>query len=202
LIFTYQSEFLQFVQNIETKQALNPVGTATTLITIKTLTAPLGFPGTPLTIFEGALFGYFFGTIVALIGNTLGGCLAFLLSRYVLQNYVRKKILSRHPKIKDYEQKMMKQGVTTVASLRLIPLFPFNSLNFLLGTTNISFKKYVLGSFIGMAPGTFLFVYFGDSLRTLRMTNIILAIIGIITLTFLSILYKKSSDFSLLNKIP
>ena len=191
LLFANQAEFIQFVQSIETRTEMNPIIVALILITFQTLTAPLGFPGVPITILVGTLFGFFFGAIIALIGNTLGGCLAFLLSRYVLRNYVQKKMLSRYPKIRRYERKMTRRGFTTVVVLRIIPLFPFNTLNFLLGTTNISFKKYVLGSFVGMLPGTFLFVYFGNSLRMLSVANIILAIVGIAALIYLSMLYGK-----------
>jgi uncharacterized membrane protein YdjX (TVP38/TMEM64 family) len=193
LLFVYQVELFQFVQDVEMKKDINPIGVAAILITFQILTAPLGFPGVPITITIGALFGFFFGAVVALIGNTLGGCLAFLLSRYVLQNYVQKKILPHHPKIRRYERKLTQRGFATVLVLRIIPLFPFNTLNFLLGTTNISFKKYVLGSFAGLLPGTFLFVYFGNSLRMLSVANIILAIVGIAALTYLGIFYEKKS---------
>lgn len=193
-VFVYQADLLRLVQGVEMRKDANPVGAAGLLITFQTLTAPLGFPGTPITIFIGTLFGYLFGTVVALIGNTLGGCLAFLLSRYVLQNYVQKKVLPHHPKIKHYEKKIAQRGFVTVVLLRFLPIFPFNTLNFLLGTTRISFKKFTLGTIVGMLPGTFLFVYFGGSLRALSVANIILAIIGIATLVYFGVLYKKKFD--------
>lgn len=193
LLFAHQVEFIQFVQDIEMRKEISPISVAIILIIFQTFTAPLGFPGVPITILLGALFGFSFGTILALIGNLLGGCLAFLLSRYILQNYVQKKILSRHPKIKRYERKLTQQGFTTVFALRILPIFPFNTLNFLLGATNVSFKNFTLGSFVGMLPGTFLFVYFGNSLRMLNLANIILAIIGIALLTYLSVFYEKIS---------
>lgn len=192
VIFAHRSEFLQLLAEIEEEKTMSPIATAVTLIVLKTLAAPLGFPGTPLTLLTGSLFGYFFGTLISLIGNTLGACLAFLLSRYVLHDYVQKKLFSRYPKIKKYEQKIARNGFKAVVILRLIPLFPFNALNFLLGVSNISFKQYAGGSFVGMIPGTFLFVYFGESLRMLMLANIILALAGIIMLTYLGRLYEKS----------
>lgn len=193
LLFANQAEFIRLVQSIGMRTDTNPVRVAAVLITFQTVTAPLGFPGVPLSILAGALFGFFFGTIIALVGGTLGGSLAFLLSRYVLRNYVQKKMLSRHPKIRRYERRLAQRGFMSVLALRLLPLFPFNTLNFLLGTTNISFKKFVLGSFAGMLPGTFLFVYFGNSLRILSVANIALAIVGIAVLTYLSIVNGKKS---------
>ena len=57
--------------------------------------------------------------------------------------------------------------------------------------TNIKIKDYVIGSFVGMIPGTFLFVYFGESLRMLSPLNIALAILGIIVLTYLGRIYER-----------
>ncbi len=191
LLFLYNAELFQMLKKLEDAKKVSPFLVAGILILIKTFVTPLGFPGTPLTLLTGSLFGYFFGTIISLIGNTLGACLAFLLARYVLQEFVQKKLLPRYIKIKKYEQNISKRGLATVIALRLIPLFPFNALNFLLGVTSISFKKYMWGSFIGMIPGTFLFVYFGESLRLLSFLNILLAITGIIILTYLGKLYEK-----------
>jgi uncharacterized membrane protein YdjX (TVP38/TMEM64 family) len=192
LLFNYQNEFIQFFQDIETRKNLNPLVIAIALITFQTLTAPLGLPGVPITILIGAIFGLFFGTIIALLGSLLGGCLAFLLSRYILQNYIQKKVLPRHPKIKRYEKKLAQRGFVTVFALRVVPVFPFNSLNLLLGTTKISFNNFAIGTFLGILPGTFLFVYFGESLRMLNPINIVLAIIGLAILTYLSMFYGKS----------
>jgi uncharacterized membrane protein YdjX (TVP38/TMEM64 family) len=120
------------------------------------------------------------------------GCLAFLLSRYILQNYIQKKVLPRHPKIKRYEKKLTQRRFVTVFALRVVPVFPFNSLNLLLGTTKISFNNFAIGTFLGILPGTFLFVYFGESLRILNPINILLAIAGLFILTYLSMFYGKS----------
>lgn len=192
LIFNYQNELIQFFKDIETSKNLNPLGIAVALITFQTLTAPLGLPGVPITILIGAIFGLFFGTIIALAGSLLGGCLAFLLSRYLLQKYVQKRILPRHPKINGYQKKLTQQGFITVFALRIVPVFPFNSLNLLLGTTKISFNNFLIGTFLGILPGTFLFVYFGESLRILNPVNILLAISGLFILTYLSMFYDKN----------
>jgi uncharacterized membrane protein YdjX (TVP38/TMEM64 family) len=191
VIFIYREEFLLFVQNLEQESVTMPFVSALILIGLKAISAPLGFPGTPLTLLAGSLFGNLLGTIIALIGNTIGASLAFLLSRYVLRDYVQKKFESTNPRIKAYDQKIKEKAVTTVIALRLIPLFPFNALNFMLGITSIPFRKYFIGSFIGMIPGTFAFVYFGESLRMLSPLNIALAITGIVLLTYLGKIYEK-----------
>jgi len=192
--YIYRAELLVSLFKLEGMRVDMPLLTAFILILLKIFSAPIAFPGTPLTLLTGSLFGNFLGTIIALIGNTLGATLAFLLSRYLLRSYVQDKIVSKHPLIKIYEKRLESYPLSTVIILRLIPLFPFNALNFLLGVTNIPFGKYVLGSFVGMIPGTFMFVYLGESFRMLSFINIILAITGIGLLTYLGMKYTKKNS--------
>lgn len=192
-LLAYREEFFRLVMQLEIAGELNPFATAGVLVLLKTLSAPLGFPGTPLTLLSGSLFGHFYGTILSLVGNTLGALLAFLLSRYVFREYVEQNVLARYPRIREYEARLTRNALSTVIVLRLIPLFPFNGLNFLLGVTGISLRDYAIGSFVGMIPGTFLFVYFGESLRMLSLPNILLAVAGILILTFFGKLYEKRS---------
>ena len=189
--FIFHTNLLTALRALEIQSMEMPFIAALILIGLKILSATLGLPGTPLTLLAGSLFGKLFGTIIALIGNTLGATCAFLLARYVLRDYVSENILTKYPKIKLYDEKIRLRGFTTVFALRLIPLFPFNMLNFLLGITSVSLKNYILASFLGMIPGTFIFVYFGESLRMLSPLNIGLAILGIIILIFLGREFEK-----------
>jgi len=190
-IFAYKGEIFQFVEGLTSLSQQKPFLVSLILIALKTLLTPLGFPGTPLTLLSGVVFGKLTGTVVALIGNTLGAILAFLLSRYIFREYVQNKILPKYPKIIKYKQNLEKKAMFTVILLRLIPIFPFNGLNFLLGVTNIPLSKYAIGSFVGMIPGTLLFVYFGESLGSMSLFNILIALLGIILLTYLGKKYEK-----------
>ncbi|PJA86060.1 MAG: hypothetical protein CO143_00025 [Candidatus Moranbacteria bacterium CG_4_9_14_3_um_filter_45_14] len=187
-----RSDIFLFVRDLENHSAENLLLTASVLIGLKSFFALVGFPGTPLTLLSGSLLGNFFGTVIALIGNTIGATLAFLLARYVLKDWVQEKFVAKYPRMQMYEERLEGKALPTIIALRLIPLFPFNALNFLLGVTNVSLKKYVVGSFFGMIPGTFLFVYFGESLRMLSPLNIFFAIIGIIMLTYVGKFYEKN----------
>lgn len=189
--FMYYGEIMASLVSFEKQSMEMPIAASFILIGLKIISAVLGLPGTPLTLLSGSLFGKLIGTIIALIGNTIGAACAFLLSRYVFRDYVEKNILPKYPKIKEYDKKLQQKGFSTVVALRLIPLFPFNALNFLFGVTSVPFKQYVVGSFIGMIPGTFIFVYFGQSLRMLSPFNIALAILGIVVLTYLGRKYEK-----------
>ena len=164
------------------------------LIGMKTLSAPLGLPGTPFTLLAGSLFGKGWGMVISLIGNVCGASLAFLLSRYVFRDYVIHHILTKYSMMKKYDTRLKEHAFATIITLRLIPLFPFNMLNFLLGVTSVSFKDYFLGTALGIIPGTFVFVYFGESLRMLHPLNIVLAILGIVLLIVGGHLYAKKYE--------
>ena len=78
----------------------------------------------------------------------------------------------------------------TVIFLRLVPLFPFNFLNPVLGVTEVKFKDYFFGTIIGIIPGTFVFVYLGESFKMLSIWNILLAVLGIFGLGYLGKIWK------------
>ncbi|CAN5136483.1 hypothetical protein BH11PAT3_BH11PAT3_1510 [soil metagenome] len=188
--FAYHEKLIESFKILEQQSTMNPFKVAGILIMLKSIAAPLGIPGTPLTLITGSIFGLWIGTLVALIGNTIGATLAFLLARYIFQDY-GKKLFKKNQKLEKYVDGLEKNGLGTVLFLRLVPLFPFNVINFLLGVTPIPLKIYIVGSFIGMIPGTFLFVYLSRSLRMLSLLNIGLSILGIIALTFIGKYYEK-----------
>jgi uncharacterized membrane protein YdjX (TVP38/TMEM64 family) len=161
------------------------------LISAKIIGALILFPGTPLTLLAGATFGIFYGTIISLVGNSLGAILAFFISRYFLKDFVSRKILIKYKKINDYEKRFSEQGFKTVLLLRLIPLFPFNVLNYLLGVTSIKTKDYIWGTVIGIVPGTIAFVYFGEALRMLSIFHILVSLLAIVALIYIGKYYEK-----------
>ncbi|MBK00010.1 MAG: TVP38/TMEM64 family protein [Euryarchaeota archaeon] len=116
-------------------------------------------PGLILTMLAGILFGPVFGTIYSIIGATIGATLAFLIARYLAIEKIEKLI---EGKKLDYIRKSVEnEGWKFVAYTRLVPLFPFNLLNYSYGLTNIKLKDYIWASFIFMLPGTFAYVYLG-----------------------------------------
>lgn len=169
----------------------DPQLTALYLIIAKIIGAVLLFPGTPLTLLAGATLGVFWGSIVSIIGNSLGATLAFLISRYFLRNYVSKTIYTKYPTIQKYEARFFNRGLVTVILLRLIPLFPFNVLNYLLGVTQVKTKDYLIGTVFGIIPGTIAFVYFGKAITMLSPFHIISSIIAIAGLTYIGKYYEK-----------
>jgi uncharacterized membrane protein YdjX (TVP38/TMEM64 family) len=123
-----------------------------------TAAVPLCLPGSILTLLSGVLFGPVFGGLYALIGATMGAIISFLIARYIAGDLATSKFGGKLGRVKDGVDA---QGWRFVAFVRLVPLFPFNVLNYLLGLTAIPLRHYSLASFICMAPGTFAYAYAG-----------------------------------------
>jgi uncharacterized membrane protein YdjX (TVP38/TMEM64 family) len=117
-------------------------------------------PGGLLTIAAGAIFGLLWGFIAVSIGSTIGAALAFLIGRYFARNTVKEQT-AKYPKFAAVDRAIDEGGWRIIAMLRLVPLFPFNVGNYLLGLTPVKFWHYVLASWIAMMPGTLVYVYLG-----------------------------------------
>ena len=118
----------------------------------------LFFPGSVLTLLGGALFGPLAGTFYNLTAATLGAMLSFLIARYLVAEQVERKAGGR---IKQLMSGVEKEGWRFVAFTRLVPLFPFNLLNYSLGLTKISFWQYSLATYVFMLPGAVAYTYLG-----------------------------------------
>lgn len=116
------------------------------------------FPGSILTLAGGALFGPVSGTFYNLTGATLGAALSFIFARYLLSDWVEHKTGGR---LKQLKTGVEHEGWRFVAFVRLVPLFPFNLLNYALGITRIKFMHYLLATYIFMLPGAIAYTYLG-----------------------------------------
>ncbi len=110
-------------------------------------------PGGLFTIAAGAIFGLLWGFIAVSIGSTIGASIASLIGRYVARTAVE-ELAAKYPKFAAVDRAIDEGGWKIVAMLRLVPLFPFNAGNYLLGLTPVKFWHYVLASWIAMMPGT------------------------------------------------
>lgn len=147
---------------------LGPLGLAVFII-IYILATVLFIPGSLLTLGAGFIFGIVKGSICVSIASTLGATLAFLVGRYLARGWVSKQI-EGNEKFKAIDEAVAGEGWKIVGLARLSPIFPFNLLNYAFGVTQVSLRDYFLASWIGMMPGTVMYVYFGslaESLATL-----------------------------------
>ena len=115
-------------------------------------------PGSVLTLAGGALFGPVFGTFYNLTAATIGAMISFIAARYLAHDWVEKKTGGR---MKQLKQGVEGEGWKFVAFVRLVPLFPFNILNYALGLTKIKFSHYSIATYIFMLPGAIAYTYLG-----------------------------------------
>ena len=120
-------------------------------------------PGSAITVAAGALFGSAAGIILVSLGSTIGAGLCFLIARFFARDAAA-KWLSSNEKFRKLDQMTEQHGAIIVALTRLVPLFPFNLLNYGFGLTKIPFKTYLFWSWLCMLPATVLFVIGTDAI--------------------------------------
>jgi len=124
------------------------------------LAAILFVPGPALTIGAGVIYGLGWGFVAVSAGSTLGAAGGFLVARYLARRRVE-RWAAANPRFAAIDQAVGREGWKIVLLTRLSPVFPYTLLNYLYGLTRVSFGAYVLASWIGMMPGTILYVYLG-----------------------------------------
>jgi uncharacterized membrane protein YdjX (TVP38/TMEM64 family) len=130
-------------------------------IAIYILACVLFLPGSVLTLGAGVLFGLFAGSVIVSVAATLGATAAFLVGRYFARDWVAKKI-EGNPRFRAIDDAVAREGWKIVGLTRLSPAFPFNLLNYAYGLTKVSLRDYFFASWIGMLPGTVMYVYVGS----------------------------------------
>jgi len=142
-------------------------------------------PGSVITLAGGALFGPVWGTLYNLTGATAGATVAFLIARYLASDWVHRKAGGW---TKQLIEGVEKEGWRFVAFVRLVPLFPFNLLNYALGVTRIPLAHYVVASYLFMFPGALAYTYLGYAGREaigggegmIRKGLLALALLGVV----------------------
>lgn len=129
------------------------------------------FPGTPLTLGAGFLYGTAIGTVVISIASTAAATAGFLLARYIAGDWLVRR-LARYGSLRALDQTIADHGFKMVLLMRLQPVFvPFAYLNMGLGLSRVKLRDFVLGSWLGMLPGTILYVYAGSLLNAAYFTH-------------------------------
>ena len=144
-------------------EQLGPWGQVLFVLIYATATVLL-VPGSALGLGAGALFGVVRGSVLVSLASTIGATCAFLLGRYLARAWVAKKIEGRASFVA-IDQAVAGEGWKIVLLTRLSPVFPFTLLNYAFGLTRVSLREYVLASWLGMMPGTVMYVYLGSLAR-------------------------------------
>jgi uncharacterized membrane protein YdjX (TVP38/TMEM64 family) len=125
-----------------------------------------------MTLAGGAMFGFVIGVIAVSFASTIGASLAFLASRYLLRNWVEKKLGDR---LLTINAGIEKEGGLYLFSLRLIPVFPFWIINLLMGLTRMKLVTFYWVSQVGMLAGTMVYVNAGKELGKINSLSGILS---------------------------
>ncbi|KAK8928219.1 hypothetical protein KSP39_PZI017311 [Platanthera zijinensis] len=153
-------DFLVWIQD-----NLGPWGPVVLAISYIPLTV-LAVPASILTLGGGYLYGLPLGFVADSLGATFGATAAFFLGRTIGRPYVISK-LKDYPKFQAVAIAIQRSGFKIVFLLRLVPLLPFNMLNYLLSVTPVGIWEYIMASWLGMMPITLAFVYVGTTLKDL-----------------------------------
>lgn len=117
-------------------------------------------PGGTLALGSGLFFGLWWGTLLNVVGSTVGAAVAFALSRWALRGWVRTRLL-RHPRGRVLDEAVAREGWKIVFLTQLHPLAPSSLLNYLYGVTRIQFGTCLLWVSLGQLPSAFLYAYLG-----------------------------------------
>lgn len=202
-IFRY-STYSELVNYQNVKSFVNSFGILSyfSFIIIYALLTLVSIPGLILTFVGAVLFGTFLGTLLNLLGATLGACLSFYVARFLGRSFVESLMIG---KLKKFYEKVHENAFMGILFVRLIPIFPFIGVNFGAGLCKIKFKDYAIASFIGMIPGTFVYTYFfatlgekafseGIKLADLFTPELITPIILFILLIIIPLIYKMRKN--------
>jgi|SRR3989338_100408 len=125
-------------------------------------------PGSVLTLLGGLIFGIFWGVVLVTLSANLGALLAFWVARFLGRDVASKLLRGR---IQNLNEGIGQHGFYVVLWTRLIPIFPFNVLNYAFGLTDVKTKDYFFGNILGMFPGTFVYVSLGNAASKVSLTD-------------------------------
>ena len=164
-------------------------------ILVYTAQTALSLPGAAiLTLAAGAIFGALLGTVWVNIGATTGAVLAFLLARTLLRDWV---VHTFGNKMESLDKGLKESALSYLLFLRLVPLFPFFLINLACGITGLPMRTYVLGTMVGILPGSFVYANAGASIASINSLSevasprvlISFALLGLFAL--IPAIYKK-----------
>jgi len=182
--------------------ANSPLLSVSVYFLIYVATTALSLPGAALlTLAGGAVFGLLWGTLIVSFASTIGATLAFLISRFLLRDWVAQRFGQRLAAI---DEGVRREGALYLFTLRLVPVFPFFLINLLLGLTGMKARTFYWVSQLGMLAGTLVYVNAGTQLGKLESLSGILSpsLIGsFVLLGIFPLIARKVVDALHANKV-
>lgn len=156
--------------------------------------------GAVMTITGGFLFGQWLGTAYVIFAATIGATILFLAAKTALGDVLRAKA---GPFLQRMEAGFQENALSYLLVLRLIPLFPFFIVNLVPAFLGVSLKVFVIATFVGIIPGSFVYATVGAGLGSIfdsgeefsagsiLTPEIVTALVGLAVLAMLPVAYKK-----------
>jgi uncharacterized membrane protein YdjX (TVP38/TMEM64 family) len=162
-----------------------PLPTAALFFFVYATVTALSLPvATILGLVAGALFGRVVGTLLVSAASTIGATIAFLISRYLLHDWVQGKYAGR---LRAVNAGITRDGAYYLFLLRLTPVVPFFLINLGMGLTPMRARTFAVTSWLGMLPGTFLYVNAGTALATIESPRDVVSPLVIVSLAALGV---------------
>ncbi len=157
----------------------------------------LALPGIALTLLAAPIFGFWQGLLLVIIGSNIGCQLTFWISRWLGGDLIQ-KIIRADTFLEKASKQIEKNGLIFMLYVRLIPLFPFNGINYLSGLTKIRYRDYAIGSLVGMLPGTTVYVYLSHTATDIQNNplGIIVSVGVLLGFTLIISVVKRKSNLS------
>lgn len=134
------------------------------------------FPIIPFAIVAGiigSVFGVWNGVLISLGGSLMGTMVMFFMARYGFQNWVQ-KILTKYPKVRDYENAFERNSFIGILLLRLAPIIPAPILNIFCGISMIRWYIFFLATAVGKIPGILILTFAGKLFEQNKLLSIII----------------------------
>jgi uncharacterized membrane protein YdjX (TVP38/TMEM64 family) len=199
--------YLSFGALRENRQALqafvadNYLAAALLYVAVYAAAVAISIPGAVvLTVTGGFLFGSLWGTLLVVIGATTGATLLYLVAKTALGDSLRAKAGGVITKL---EAGFRENALSYLLVLRLVPLFPFWLVNLAAAVLGVPLATYVLGTFFGIIPGSYVYATVGaglgsvfdqggePSLAGVLTPQVLTALVGLAVLSLIPVAYKK-----------
>ncbi|MCG1023694.1 TVP38/TMEM64 family protein [Sutcliffiella horikoshii] len=146
------------------------------------------FPASVLSLGAGLAFGALWGTIYTIIGASSGAVLSFMVARKLGKNLAK---TSWKGKAASIQQNMEKRGFFYILILRLLPIVNFDLISYVAGISKVRFIHFLLGTVLGIIPGTFAFNFLGSSFVEGDYTYLLIAVVVFVLIAIIPIFFKE-----------
>lgn len=192
-IFAYVFDIQRFLSVTEIRSMVEDAGIYGPIIFIGlyAFSAIAFLPATPFTLAAGVVFDPLTAICLVVLGANLGAIMSFSIARVLGESFVKKLVHEKFHVLDTWNEQIRAHGLSVVLLLRIIPVFPFSPLNYLLGLTEVRFTQYVLGTVIGILPATTAYVLLGGSVGSMNIVQFFLAVFVLCILIAIGFIYKK-----------